>query len=86
MPASIGNGTSQAYQPALSSARTEKAAAQAEAIKVRQSEAVAETVKRQADFSSSRAEVLSRQAEQMENRVQSQDPGKGIGGQVDITV
>jgi len=83
VPEAIGHG---AFQPSAYAPRPEKAAEQAKAINARQSEAVAETVQRQADFSSSRADYLTRQAEQLENRAQARDPGKGLGGQVDISV
>jgi hypothetical protein len=47
---------------------------------------VAQTVQRQADFSSNRAEFLSRQAEQLVNRAETRNPENGLGSQVDILV
>ncbi len=86
MPKAVGNVTSQAFQPSLRKPRTEKVAEQAEAIKARQSAAAAETVRRQADFSSNRTEFLSRRAEQLQDRAQSRSPENGLGGRVDIRV
>ncbi|MES0812552.1 hypothetical protein ABLO27_23875 [Roseibium sp. SCPC15] len=86
MSEAVGSGTSQVFQPSLSISRTEKVAEQAEAIRARQSEAVAETVQRQAKFSANRAENLVRQAETLENRAESGNSQNGIGDQVDISV
>jgi hypothetical protein len=86
MTEAIGQGTSQAFQPSLGTPRTEQVAEQAKAIKARQSEAVAETVQRQANASSNRAEFLSRQAEQLESRAESRSSGTGLGGRLDVSV
>lgn len=86
MSVAIASSTSQVFQPSLSTPRTEKVAEQAKAISARQSEAAAETVKRQADFSTSRAEFLSDQAQKLESRAQTRSPEKGLGGRLDITV
>lgn len=86
MPEAIGSGSSLAFQPTLQTPRTEQVAEQAKAMNARQSEAVAETVQRQANFSANRAESLSRQAEQLEERAQTRDPGEGLGNTVDISV
>ncbi|GAB4512270.1 MAG: hypothetical protein Tsb0019_08670 [Roseibium sp.] len=86
MPEAIGYGSSQAFQPNLATSRTDQVAEQAKAMNASQSKAVAETVQRQADFSTSRAEFLSRQAEQLENRAETRTPADGVGSQVDILV
>lgn len=86
MTEAIGQGTSQTFQPTQEISRVDQVAAQAEAIKARQSEAVAETVQRQANFSSNRAELLSRQAEQLENRAESRKPETGMGSRLDVSV
>ncbi|WP_428648121.1 hypothetical protein [Roseibium sp.] len=86
MPEAIGNVKSPAFQPSLKSPRTEKVAEQAEAVKARRSAAAAETVRRQADFSSNRTEFLSRQAEQLQDRAQNRNAESGLGSRVDIRV
>jgi len=86
MPEAIGHGSNQAFQPTLATPRAEQVAEQAKAINASQSQAVAETVQRQADFSSQRAEFLSRQAEQLENRAQTRTPENGLGTQVDVLI
>lgn len=85
MPEGVGYGSSQAFQPSLAIPRNEQIAQQTQQLNARQSEAVAETVQRQADFNSNRAENLNRQAEQLEQRAQT-DAGPGVGSFVDITV
>jgi len=52
----------------------------------RQSEAAAESVSRQAKFSSSRAEFLSDQAEKLEKRAETRSVEDGLGRFVDISV
>ncbi|EFO32340.1 hypothetical protein TRICHSKD4_2139 [Roseibium sp. TrichSKD4] len=59
---------------------------QIERFRTERKENVAETVGRQADFSTSRAEALSRQAEQLEERAQRRLESKGLGRNLDITV
>ncbi|MCV0425561.1 MAG: hypothetical protein K5905_08810 [Roseibium sp.] len=86
MSEAVGSTTSKAFQPSLTTPQTDRVAEQAQAIKARQSEAVANTVQRQAQFSASRAESLSRQAEKLENRATTGAAGSGLGGRVDITV
>ena len=86
MTEAIGQGTSISFQPTLETSRVEQVAAQAEAVKARQSEAVAETVQRQANFSSNRAEFLSKQAEQLENRAQAHKPETGVGSRLDVSI
>jgi hypothetical protein len=85
MPEGIGYGASPAFQPSLAVPRGDQLAQQAQQINARQSAVVAETVQRQADFSSNRAESLARVAEQIEQRAQT-DAGPGVGDVVDITV
>ncbi|MBO6507608.1 MAG: hypothetical protein JJ866_19260 [Roseibium sp.] len=86
MTEAIGQGTTQTFQPSLETSRVKQVAEQAEAIKARQSAAVADTVQRQANFSSNRAEFLSRQAEQLENRAQAQRQETGLGDRLDISI
>lgn len=86
MPQAIGQGASRAFQPSLAMQKTEQVAEQAKAISASQSEAVAETVQRQAQFSASRAENLSAQAEKLEKRAETRSAGSGLGNRVDLTV
>ena len=86
MSEAVASATSKAFQPSLTTPQTDRVAEQAEAIRARQSEAVAETVQRQAQFSASRAEFLSRQAEKLENRAENSAGTSGLGGRVDISV
>ena len=86
MTAAIASSTSQAFQPSLNTPRTEQVAEQVKVISARQSEAAAETVQRQADFSTSRAQFLSDQAQKLESRAQTRSPENGLGGRLDITV
>lgn len=86
MTEAIGQGTTRTFQPSLETSRVKQVAEQAEAIKARQSAAVADTVQRQANFSSNRAEFLSRQAEQLENRAQAQRQETGLGDRLDISI
>ncbi|MBN9673229.1 hypothetical protein [Roseibium aggregatum] len=86
MPEAIGHGPAQAFPPTLGQPRTEKVAQQAEAARARQSEAAAETVQRQANFSSNRAELLSEQAEKLEKRAENRNVDDGLGRYVDISV
>jgi hypothetical protein len=84
MPEAIGNGSSQAFQPNVTNSRAHQVAEMTEAFKAKRSEAVAEIAQRQASFSTNRAEFLSRQAEQLEDRAQTQSPGNGLGIKVNI--
>ncbi|QFT29262.1 hypothetical protein K1718_02565 [Roseibium porphyridii] len=86
MPEAVGYGQNQAFQPSLATPRADKVAEQVKAMNARQSEAVAETVQRQAKFSSNRTENLSRQAEQLEKRAETRKPEDGLGNRVDIFV
>ncbi|WP_150523247.1 hypothetical protein [Roseibium sediminis] len=58
----------------------------AEQFRAKRKESVAETVGRQADFSTSRAESLSRQADQLQDRARRNLQSEGLGRRVDITV
>ncbi|TYC52597.1 hypothetical protein FMN50_17835 [Rhodobacterales bacterium] len=86
MPEAISHGARQAFLPSLGASGTEKVAQQAEAARNRQSEATAEMVQRQADFSSSRAELLSEQADKLVRRAERTGPENGLGRLVDISV
>jgi|GEM_PF-1784672 len=81
MPEAIGYGS---YQPDQAMTRAHQVAEQAEAFKAKRSEAAAEIAQRQASFSTNRAEFLSRQAEQLEDRAQTQNQGNGLGTKVNI--
>ncbi|WP_299477749.1 hypothetical protein [uncultured Roseibium sp.] len=80
------HSTARAFQPALGTPRTEKVAEQVKVLSARQSEAAAEAVQRQAEFSTKRAEFLSDQAQKLESRAQTRNPENGLGGRLDITV
>ncbi|QDG75292.1 hypothetical protein [Labrenzia sp. PHM005] len=86
MPEGIGYGSALAFRPSLQVPRIDQVAEQAQTINAKQSAAVAETVQRQANFSANRAEALSRQAEQLQQRAQPADPGAGLGNRLDISV
>ncbi|QFT66366.1 hypothetical protein FIU93_06235 [Labrenzia sp. THAF35] len=84
MPEAIGYGASQAYQPNQANTRAGQVAEQAEAFKTKRSEAAAVIAQRQASFSTNRAEFLSRQAEQLEDRAETRRLEDGVGLQVNI--
>ncbi|WP_422041144.1 hypothetical protein [Roseibium sp.] len=86
MSEAIASTSTQAFQPSLSASRIEKTAEQVKVLSARQSEAAAETVQRQAAFSTSRAEFLSDQAEKLENRAQNRSPEDGLGNRLDISI
>ena len=86
MSEAIASASIQAFQPSLGTPRTEKIAEQVKAVGAKQSEAAAEAVQRQAQFSTRRAENLSEQAEKLENRAQSRLAEDGLGNRLDITI
>lgn len=86
MPEAIGYGASQTIPPAPAVQKAETGTNKADAARIRTSEVVAETVQRRAQFSASRAENLSEQAEKLEKRAESRSAGEGLGVQLDITV
>ncbi|GGB39805.1 hypothetical protein GCM10011316_09790 [Roseibium aquae] len=86
MPEGIGYSSAQALSQSTVLPQNERMAEKAEAVRTRQGEAVAEIVGRQAQFSSSRAETLARQAEQLENRVETRNDQNGLGNRVNLVV
>ncbi len=81
-----GIGVASSASAASPPTQAQKIAEQAEQMSARQDEAVAELVKRQADFSSNRAEALARQAEKIENRAERQTQQSNLGRRLDISV
>lgn len=78
--------TAQAPSGTAALQRTEESVEIIREVRSNTEQAVAQTVKRQADFSSNRAETLNRQAEQLESRVESRSAGEGLGNRLDISV
>ena len=85
MPEGIASGSGQAFQPTLAIPRSDQLLQQTQQLNVKQTAAIAETVQRQAEFSSNRAESLVRQAEKLEDRVQTEAEA-GVGAVVDVSV
>ncbi|MEP2726276.1 MAG: hypothetical protein ABJO97_15610 [Roseibium sp.] len=86
MPEVTGYGSAQVFSPRAGDAGPERTAEKLQQINVQQERVVAETVQRQADLSSNRAETLARQAEQIEGRVQAREAQEGLGNRLDVTV
>ncbi|MTI44029.1 hypothetical protein JM93_03278 [Roseibium hamelinense] len=86
MPEVSGYRSSQALASSPTLRETQKVVDQLRELDAKQEVAVAQTVQRQADLSSNRAEQLARQVEQIERRVEARDIDPGLGGRFDITV
>ncbi|MEJ8474893.1 hypothetical protein [Roseibium algae] len=86
MPEVTGYGSAQALNPREGFASPDQTVEKLKQADVKQDKAVAETVQRQANLSSNRAEVLARQAEQIEGRVQTREAEQGLGNRLDISI